>query len=156
MLICSNKAKTFEEGKALLLENIKNGKGIEKLKEFVKAQGGDESLVDNTDNLPKAKYIEEVRATESGVITKINAEAFGLIAMELGAGRETKESDIDLAVGIVLNKKREDKVNEGDVLAYIHSNDKSKIEKARKNIIENIIISKELKDKLPLIYDIVQ
>ena len=156
MLICSNKAKTFEEGKALLLENIKNGKGIEKLKEFVKAQGGDESLVDNTDNLPKAKYIEEVRAIESGVITKINAEAFGLIAMELGAGRETKESDIDLAVGIVLNKKREDKVNEGDVLAYIHSNDKSKIEKARKNIIENIIISKELKDKLPLIYDIVQ
>ncbi len=156
MLVCGNRAENFEEGKALLLENINNGKGIEKLKEFIKAQGGDPSFVDDCDKLPKAKYIEEVRAVNSGVITKINAEAFGLIAMELGAGRETKESEIDLAVGIVLNKKREEEVKAGDILAYIHSNDKNNIEKAKNNILKNIIISDKIQEKLPLIYDIVQ
>lgn len=156
MIICANKAETFDEAKALLLENINNGKGLEKLKEFVKAQGGDSSFIDDTNKLPKAKYIEEVRANRSGIVTKINAEAFGLIAMELGAGRETKESNIDLAVGIVLNKKREDKVKEGEVLAYIHSNDINNIEKAKHKILNNIVISNELNEEIPLIYDIVK
>lgn len=156
MLVCGKKANNFEEGKALLLENINNGKGLEKLKEFVKAQGGDSSFVDNTDKFPKAKHIVSVKASESGVISKINAEAFGLIAMELGAGRETKESIIDLSVGIVLNKKRGDIVKEGDTLAYIHSNDESNIEKAKNDIIKNIVISSSLDKNIPLIYDVVE
>lgn len=156
MVLCSNKAKNIEEARTMLLENIKNGKGLEKLKEFIKAQGGDNSFIDDVSKLPKAKYIEEVRATKSGIINKINAEAFGLIAMELGAGRETKESSIDLAVGIVLNKKREDKVNSGDILAYIHSNNKENIEKAKQKILSNIEINEELTKNIPLIYDIVE
>lgn len=156
MLVCGKTARNFEEGKALLLENINNGKGLEKLKEFVKAQGGDASLIDDTDKLPKAKYVVEVKAAQSGVISKINAEAFGLIAMELGAGRETKESIIDLSVGIVLNKKRGEVVKEGDILAYIHSNDESNIEKAKNDIIKNMIISNSLDKEIPLIYDIVE
>lgn len=156
MVLCSNKAKNIEEARTMLLENIKNGKGLEKLKEFIKAQGGDNSFIDDVSKLPKAKYIEEVRATKSGIINKINAEAFGLIAMELGAGRETKESSIDLAVGIVLNKKREDEVNRGDILAYIHSNNKENIEKAKQKILSNIEINEELTKNIPLIYDIVE
>ncbi|MDY4605544.1 pyrimidine-nucleoside phosphorylase [Clostridium tertium] len=156
MLVCGKTARNFEEGKALLLENINNGKGLEKLKEFVKAQGGDASLIDDTDKFHKAKYVVEVKAAQSGVISKINAEAFGLIAMELGAGRETKESIIDLSVGIVLNKKRGEVVKEGDILAYIHSNDESNIEKAKNDIIKNMIISNSLDKEIPLIYDIVE
>jgi pyrimidine-nucleoside phosphorylase len=156
MLVCGKTARNFEEGKALLLENINNGKGLEKLKEFVKAQGGDASLIDDTDKFPKAKYVVEVKAAQSGVISKIKAEAFGLIAMELGAGRETKESIIDLSVGIVLNKKRGEVVKEGDILAYIHSNDESNIEKAKNDIIKNMIISNSLDKEIPLIYDIVE
>ena len=156
MVLCSNKAKNIEEARTMLLENIKNGKGLEKLKEFIKAQGGDNSFIDDISKLPKAKYIEEVRSTKSGIINKINAEAFGLIAMELGAGRETKESSIDLAVGIVLNKKREDKVSSGDILAYIHSNNKENIEKAKQKILSNIEINEELTKNIPLIYDIVE
>ena len=156
MLVCGKTARNFEEGKALLLENINNGKGLEKLKEFVKAQGGDASLIDDTYKFPKAKYVVEVKAAKSGVISKINAEAFGLIAMELGAGRETKESIIDLSVGIVLNKKRGEVVKEGDILAYIHSNDQSNIEKAKNDIIKNMIISNSLDKEIPLIYDIVE
>ena len=156
MLICAKKAETEEQARKMLEENIANGKGLEKLKEFIKAQGGDISAIDDFSKFPKAKYIEEVVAPRDGYITKINAEAFGLIAMELGAGRATKESEIDLAVGLVLNKKRSDKVNKGDVLAYIHSNNKNNIEKARKSILENITIEDNYELNIPLIYDIVK
>ena len=156
MLLCAKKAESIEEARKMLIENIENGKGLEKLKDFVKAQGGDITPIDDFSKFPKAKYIEEVIAPVDGYITKINAEAFGLIAMELGAGRATKESEIDLAVGLVLNKKRGEKVNKGDVLAYIHSNSEEKIEKARKSILENIVIEESYDLNIPLIYDIVR
>ena len=150
------KAESIEEARKMLMENIENGKGLEKLKDFVKAQGGDISPIDDYSKFPQAKYIEKVISPVDGYITKIHAEAFGLIAMELGAGRATKESEIDLAVGIVLNKKRGEKVNKGDVLAYIHANSEGKIEKARKSILENIVIEDKYDLNIPLIYDIVR
>ncbi|GAB6170291.1 pyrimidine-nucleoside phosphorylase [Clostridium carnis] len=156
MLVCGKIASNFEEGKELLIKNIENGKGLEKLKEFVEAQYGDSSFVDDTSKLPKAEYVIAVKAKDEGYISKINAEAFGIIAMELGAGRETKESVIDLAVGIVLNKKRGDYIKEGDVLAYIHSNDMRKAEKANNDILKNIIITKDNTNNIPLIYDVIE
>lgn len=156
MLLCAKMAESEEEARKMLMENIENGKGLEKLKDFVKAQGGDISPIDDYSKFPQAKYVEKVISPVDGYITKIHAEAFGLIAMELGAGRATKESEIDLAVGIVLNKKRGEKVNKGEVLAYIHSNSEEKIEKARKSILENIVIEDNYDLNIPLIYDIVR
>ena len=156
MLFCAKMAESEEEARKMLIENIENGKGLEKLKEFVKAQGGDITPIDDYSKFPQAKYVEKVTSPVDGYITKIHAEAFGLIAMELGAGRATKESKIDLAVGIVLNKKRGEKVKKGDVLAYIHSNSEEKIEKARKSILENIVIEDSYDLNIPLIYDIVR
>ena len=156
MLLCAKMSESEEEARKMLMENIENGKGLEKLKDFVKAQGGDISPIDDYSKFPQAKYVEKVTSPVDGYITKIHAEAFGLIAMELGAGRATKESEIDLAVGIVLNKKRGEKVNKGDVLAYIHSNSEEKIEKARKSILENIVIEDSYDLNIPLIYDIVR
>ena len=156
MLLCAKVAESEEEARKMLIENIENGKGLEKLKEFVKAQGGDITPIDDYSKFPQAKYVEKVTSPVDGYITKIHAEAFGLIAMELGAGRATKESEIDLAVGIVLNKKRGEKVKKGDVLAYIHSNNEEKIERARKSILENIVIEDSYDLNIPLIYDIVR
>ena len=156
MLLCAKMAESEEEARKMLMENIENGKGLEKLKDFIKAQGGDITPIDDYSKFPQAKYVEKVTSPVDGYITKIHAEAFGLIAMELGAGRATKESKIDLAVGIVLNKKRGEKVNKGDVLAYIHSNSEEKIEKARKSILENIVIEDSYDLNIPLIYDIVK
>ena len=156
MLILGKKASSFEEGYNMLLENIKNGKALEKLKEFVKAQGGDEKYIDDTDCFEKASFIIEVKAEKSGIISKIHAEKLGLIAMELGAGRVTKESKIDLSVGIVLNKKRGDKVNKGEILAYIHANDMKKGEKASKKLINAIEIQDSFKDDIPLIYEVIK
>ena len=155
MLICANKADTVEEARNLLMENINNGQGLKKLKEFVSAQGGDTAPIDDFSKFPQARFVEPVLAEKDGFITKINAEAMGLIAMELGAGRATKESAIDLAVGIVLNKKRGQEVKKGDVLAYIHSNDESNIDKTKKNILKNMIIEDEYNQNIPLIYNVI-
>ena len=88
MLLCAKVAQSEEEARKMLIENIENGKGLEKLKDFVKSQGGDISPIDDYSKFPQAKYIEKVISPVDGFITKIHAEAFGLIAMELGAGRD--------------------------------------------------------------------
>lgn len=156
MLILAGRVKDEDEGRKLLKENIENGKALEKLKEFVKAQGGDPSYVDDVSKFPQAKYIIEVKSNKSGYINKINAEKLGLIAMELGAGRATKESVIDLAVGIKLAKKRGDKVEKEDILGYIYANDLGKGNKAKEDLLENIEIKNEKGKEIPLIYDIIR
>ena len=156
MLILGKKASSFDEGYNMLLQNIKNKKALEKLKEFVKIQGGDERDRDDTNLFEKASYIIEVKAKNSGIVSKIHAEKVGLIAMELGAGRVTKESKIDLSVGIVLNKKCKDKVNKGETLAYIHANDKEKGEKALEKLINAIEIKDSFRDNTPLIYEVIK
>ena len=156
MVVLANKAKDVEEARKLLLGVIKDGSALEKLKEFIGAQGGNIAQIDNTELLPKAKYIIEVKSESEGYVTKINSENIGLIAMELGAGRATKEDKIDLAVGIVLNKKRDEKVKIGDVIAYIHSNNENKIEKAMKDILANYVISSKIMAKIPLVYDTIK
>ncbi len=155
MVTLAGAAKNVEEARAKLEETITSGAAIAKLKEFVKAQGGDTACIDDTNLLPKAKYIIPVLADKDGIVEKIHAESIGLIAMELGAGRATKESVIDLAVGIVLNKKRGEQVVKGDVIAYIHSNDENNIEKAKKDILNNYVISPNYVDNIPLIHHIV-
>lgn len=155
MVVLAGKAKDTDEAKAMLMETIDKGTALAKLKEFVVAQGGDASVIDDTSKFPKAKYVLEVRAKESGFVSKIHSENMGLIAMELGAGRATKESIIDLAVGIVLDKKRGDKVEAGDILAYVHANDMDLGEKAVEKIIKNYEISQRF-DEIPLIYDIIR
>ena len=155
MVVLAGVAKDTDEARKMLMETITSGKAIEKLKEFVTAQGGDASIIDDISNFHNAKYVIPVKATKSGVVSKIHAENIGLVAMELGAGRATKESIIDLAVGIVLEKKRGDKVNEGDIIAYIHADDEEKGKKAVDGILANYEISDSVKD-IPLIYDIVK
>ena len=156
MLVLAKKTESLEEARKLLLETIENGKAIEKLKEFVKAQGGNELMVDNTDLFPKAKYKIDVKAKKSGIISKIHAESVGIIAMELGAGRATKESEIDLSVGIVLKKKRGDEVKEGESLATIYANSEIKGNKAVESLLKEIIISDSYEETIPLIYKVIR
>ncbi|MEG1256364.1 pyrimidine-nucleoside phosphorylase [Clostridium sp.] len=155
MVMLAGKAKTVEEAENMLKETITSGAAINKLKEFVKAQGGDIECIDNTDLFPKSKYVVPVLSEEAGVVKKIHAENLGIVAMELGAGRATKESVIDLAVGIVLNKKRGDRVVQGDVIAYIHSNKEELIEKAKAGILSNYKIVEGYENNIPLIHEVI-
>lgn len=155
MVLLAKKANSAEEARAMLMETIESGSALNKLKEFIAAQGGDASYIDDVEKFPKAQYVIPVICDSEGYVTKIHAENIGLIAMELGAGRATKESVIDLAVGIVLNKKRGDSVLKGDVLAYVHANDMEKANEAVRKIQENYVIKPEYSEHIPLIYGVV-
>ncbi|MCA1032586.1 pyrimidine-nucleoside phosphorylase [Bacillus timonensis] len=122
MVVLAGKAGSAEEARNMLQQSIDSGKALETLKLFLSAQGGDASVVDDPEKLPAASYIIEVPAKEAGYVGEIMAEEIGTAAMVLGAGRATKESVIDLAVGLILNKKVGDYVEAGESLVTIHSN----------------------------------
>lgn len=120
---------TPEKAKAKISEVIENGKALEKLAEFVRAQGGDDYFVFHPEEFPKTAYTMEVPSPSDGYVKRILAEDIGIACMTLGGGRETKESEIDLSVGILLKEKIGAKVQKGDTLAVIYGNDKEKMDK---------------------------
>lgn len=152
LLLLAKKVDKEEDGRNMLINVIKSGKAYEKLIELVQHQGGDISYVKDTDLLPKAKYIVEVKSKVEGYVKSIDAEEIGKAALYLGAGRETIESKLDLAVGIVLNKKVDDKVELGEVLAYIHSNSMEKAKEVERRLHEIYLIGDKNNDKKQLIY----
>ncbi|MBB4823818.1 pyrimidine-nucleoside phosphorylase [Sporosarcina luteola] len=122
MMIAGGKATTTEEATSMLKEVIESGTALELFSKMIAAQGGNAEIVRRPELLPKATYQIEVPSPASGFITKMEADEIGVAAMLLGAGRATKEDEIDLAVGIVLNKKIGDRVEKGEPLAIIHAN----------------------------------
>lgn len=142
MVVLAKKAETLDEAREKLLEVIQNGKALEKFKVFLENQGGDGSVVEDLSKLPQAQYTFEVKAQESGYVSHIVADEIGVASMLLGAGRATKDDIIDLAVGLVLNKKVGDKVEKGESLVTIYANNKE-VEDVESKILENITISDE-------------
>ncbi|GGI00841.1 pyrimidine-nucleoside phosphorylase [Mammaliicoccus vitulinus] len=142
MVVLAKKAETLDEAREKLLEVIQNGKALEKFKVFLENQGGDGSVVEDLSKLPQAQYTFEVKAQESGYVSHIVADEIGVASMLLGAGRATKDDIIDLAVGLVLNKKVGDKVEKGESLVTIYANNKD-VEDVESKILENITISDE-------------
>ena len=140
MVVLAKKANTLEEAREMLIEVMKNGKATEKFKEFLNNQGGDSSIVDNPEKMPQAKYVIDVPAKTSGVISNIVADEIGIAAMLLGAGRATKEDEIDLAVGLMLRKKVGDAVKEGEPFVTIYAN-RENVEDVKAKIYENISIA---------------
>ncbi|WP_249871919.1 pyrimidine-nucleoside phosphorylase [Oceanobacillus saliphilus] len=151
MVVLAEKADTLDEAREKLQENLKNGKAFETFKRFLESQGGDASVADNPDLLPQAAYKIELPAMSSGKVKKIIADELGTAAMMLGAGRATKESEIDLSVGIVLHKKIGDIVKEGESLLTIHSNRES-VEDVTEKLYKSIEISKDNVQAPNLIY----
>lgn len=139
MVVLANRANTLEEARQLLNEAIENGSALEKFKTFLENQGGDASVVDAPELLPTATYQIEYKAQSSGVVSELIANEIGVASMMLGAGRQTKEDEIDLSVGIVLNKKVGDVVKEGDSLLTIHSN-RENVDDVIKKLDESIEI----------------
>lgn len=146
---------SLEEARAKLEENLYNGKALEIFKLFVQSQGGDSTVVENTDEvLPKATNKVEVQAEKSGVISTIVADQIGLAAMKLGAGRETKDSRIDLAAGVYLHKKVGDSVTAGESLVTLYSN--KQIDDTVKETIQANMHIADKAEPLKLIHEIIQ
>ena len=136
MLFRSGKGENIEENKLKMLESIENGMAYNKFVEMVENQGGDISFIEDTTKFKKSKYTLAVVTKKTGKVKEINAEDIGKMACYLGAGRVNKDDKIEAEVGIVLNKKVGDEVEEDDFLAYICANDENKIIEAEKRILE--------------------
>ncbi|TMW73679.1 pyrimidine-nucleoside phosphorylase [Alteribacter natronophilus] len=154
MVLQAKKADSLEEARAMLEKVIEDGSALENLKTFVESQNGDKSVIDHPDRLPAARHTFEVKAKESGYVTGITADRIGTAAMVLGAGRATKQSEIDLAVGLVLRKKIGEKVEEGETLVTVHSNQEN-IEDCVNRIYESYTISAEKTEAPPLVYEVI-
>lgn len=122
------------ENKEKMLESIRSGLAIKKFKEMVKNQGGDISYIENPKKFKSAKYILEVESDRNGIVKELNAEDIGRVACFLGAGRIKKDEKIDMAAGIILNKKVHDYVEEGDCLCEVHCDDEKKAKEAIKEL----------------------
>ena len=155
MVVAAEKADTIDEARRILEETLRDGSAFEVFKKFVVAQGGCEEEVLHPEKLPVAQYIEDVVADTGGYVVKIQTEEIGRISLLLGGGRETKDSEIDLTVGVVLNKKRGDRVKKDDLLATIHANDKEKLKQAKKHIIDAYRIADDTIAKESLIKKII-
>ncbi|CAG9608376.1 pyrimidine-nucleoside phosphorylase [Pseudoneobacillus rhizosphaerae] len=152
MVYLAKKANSLEEARQLLENVIKDGSALETFKLFLASQGGDASVVDQPEKLPQAKYIIELEAKEDGYVKEMVADEIGTAAMILGAGRATKESTIDLAVGLMLRKKIGDKVQKGDSLVTIYSNFEN-VDAVKQKLYENITVTSEPAKAPTLIYE---
>ena len=126
MLMVAEIAENEQQAREMLKEAVDSGKALDKLAELVEAQGGNKRMVYETDLLPKASSITPLLSEKDGYVEKIQCDEVGICSLILGGGRETKESAIDLSVGIVLTKKVGSHVKAGEPLAYIHSNEEAK------------------------------
>ncbi len=140
------------EGRKRLEEVLENGLALKKMAEFVEAQGGDAAAVYNPSLLPEASIQEAIPAPVNGYLAHMEADEIGSACLILGGGRETKESEIDLAVGLVLQKKVGDAVQAGEPLAIIHANDREKLEAAKQRFLNACTFSDTAPKKRPLIH----
>lgn len=156
MVLLGGAAASLKEAQDKLEQVIADGSALRKLAEFVHAQGGDERAVYDPSLLPAASIIEEIPAPQSGCVQRIDCDEIGMCSLLLGGGRETKESSIDLAVGLVLHKKVGDPVQKGESLASIHANDPEKLLAAKQRFLRAYHIGEEPVQKASLIKGFVQ
>ena len=140
MLMLAGITKSLEEAKQLLEQKIIEGSAYNKFVELIQNQEGDISYIQDLEKFKKARYIEPVYSKKSGYIQNIDAKEVGKLACSLGAGRITKEDKIQEEVGIILDKKVGSYVKEGEVLAYIHTNNENTIEEDKAKLLQIIEI----------------
>ena len=151
MLLAGGVAKSVEQARQMLQTVIDNGSALKKLAEFVEAQGGDSGAVYNPELLPRASLTIPVPAPVTGYVNRIICDQVGICSLLLGGGRETKESEIDLSVGLVLHKKVGDYVEAGEPLAVIHANDEAKARQASECYLSACTIASAIPEKVPFI-----
>lgn len=156
MLEAGGAAADEKEAEKMLRKVVSDATALDKLAEFVEAQGGDRAAVYDTSLLPQAKLVEEIPSKEEGYIERIVCDEVGICSLILGGGRETKESRIDLSVGLVLKKKAGDYVKKGETLAVIHANDKEKMQAAARRFVNAVTISAKKAERKPLIRGIIR
>ena len=140
MLKLAGKGDNLEENKRRMMENINNGKALEKFRELVINQGGDVSYIDDVNKFNKAKYILPVKLEKEGMVKELKAEEVGKLSVFLGAGRMKKEDKIEPEAGITLNAKIGDTVTKDQVVAYVYANEEQKAKEGVKRLKEIYVL----------------
>jgi pyrimidine-nucleoside phosphorylase len=156
MLYLGGKAKDLESGKKLSEEMISSGKAYDKFMELVKLQKGNTDYITNPEKYPKAEFRKKIKTGKEGYLKSINTYDIGMSAVELGAGRMTKEDKVDMSAGIIFYYSIGDKLEKNSVIAEIHTNKKSSIKTAEKKILEALDISSDKVRRPKLIKTILQ
>lgn len=156
MVVAGGMAGDAAEAREKLKRVIADGSALEKLAEFVEAQGGDKEAVYHTELLPRAVYREEILSPQEGYVKRIICDEIGICSLMLGGGRETKESGIDLSVGVELKKKVGDYVKKGEVLAALYGNDRKKMGAAAKRFIDSYRFADQPLEKTPFIKAVIE
>ena len=149
MFKLGGKCTSVDEGKKLAAEIIDSGRGLEKFREMVRAQGGDARVVDDPGCLPRARHEADVLSSREGFVMQIQCEQIGTAGMLLGGGREKKDDPIDPAVGLVLRKKLGDRVARGEPLCTLHYNSEARAAAARPLLQASYLIADEAPASLP-------
>lgn len=151
----AGRGDNLDENKNMIMENIQNGKALEKFKQLINKQGGDVSYIEDTSRFEKAAFVIPVISDKAGYVEKLNAEQIGIASCRLGAGRMKKEDPIDKAVGIILEKKIGDRVENGEILAYLHANSEELAREIYDQVKCAYKISEEKKELENYILDII-
>jgi pyrimidine-nucleoside phosphorylase len=156
LLMLAGKARTRPAARAILSAALANGAAWQKFRQLVIAQGGDVGVVDDPGRLPQATLIEEVASPESGYLARVDAREVGLSAVELGAGRATKEDAIDHAVGLMIYHKVGERVEAGQPLFAVHANNPDRLAAAITRVLAAHTFSPEPVTPLPLFYKVLK
>jgi pyrimidine-nucleoside phosphorylase len=152
MFFLGERAKSVEEGRHLAEMMATTGQALEKLRQGIRLQGGDDRVVDEPQRLPQARFQSEVASPNAGFVTATNCEQFGMALAMLGGGREKKEDKIDHAVGLEFHKRIGDRVEKSEKLVTIHYNSDAKLAEAKRLIASSYAVGdRELQEKRPLV-----
>ncbi len=155
MLILGGKASDESDARNKLEKAVSDGSALNRLAQFVKAQGGDDKYVYEPDRLKLATIVTDITSPQDGYISHIDCEEIGICSLMLGGGRETKESEIDLSVGLLLDKKTGDMVKKGDKIATVYSSDENKTGSVIERFLKAYHFSSEKCEKQKLIKGII-
>lgn len=153
MLLLAQRASNLEEGKTLLKKAISTGAALAKLEEFIVAQGGNTNCIESTKVLPRAQFIRECKTDKSGYVLRMDTEKIGYTAVQLGAGRLTKEGQIDHATGLIVAPKIGGRIEKGDVIVEIHSNTNQGLDELEEQVKGAFVIGSSAPKPKALIYD---
>lgn len=153
MVYLGRQAETMEGARAKAVEAVRSGGALEKLRQMAEAQGGDPSYITNPEKFTISPACVEIAAPQAGYITRLDAEGCGLAAVELGAGRETKESPIDFGAGIVLMKNKGDRVEKGQPIARLYAQSEALCRRGEERIFQALEVGPQAPQTGPMLLD---
>ena len=153
MVYLGRQAETMEGARAKAVEAVRSGGALEKLRQMAEAQGGDGSYITNPEKFTISPACVEIAAPQGGYITRLDAEGCGLAAVELGAGRETKESPIDFGAGIVLLKNKGDRVEQGQPIARLYAQSEALCRRGEERFFQALEVGPQAPQTGPMILD---